>query len=135
MIAADLAVIEYLLQAPADPPGRITLFREWKRIWKHMTPLWGTPVDRALAGGFAADRPAWAFAAGYQAAIQCLMPEIDNARIAAICITEKGGPHPARIQCRLTADRGVGAGGALTARRNLFRGPRGRHLLVAALPA
>lgn len=132
MIAADLAVIEYLLQAPVDPPGRITLFREWKRIWKHMTPLWGTPVDRALAGGFAADRPAWAFAAGYQAAIQCLMPEIDNARIAAICITEKGGPHPARIQCRLTADRGVRGCWRLDGTKEFVSGADGAETLLVA---
>jgi len=51
MIVADLAVIEYLLQAPVAPPARIAVFPEWKRAWKDMAALWATPVDRALAGG------------------------------------------------------------------------------------
>jgi hypothetical protein len=103
MTAADLAVIDYLLQAPVAPT-RITVFSEWTETWKSLVPLWKCPVDRALAGGFAADRPTWAFTAGYQAALQRLLPAADPARIAAICITEKGGPHPARIQCRLKTD-------------------------------
>lgn len=103
MTAADLAVVDYLLQAPVAPT-RITVFSEWTEAWKSLVSLWECPVDRALAGGFAADRPTWAFAAGYQAALQRLLPAADPARIAAICITEKGGPHPARIQCRLKTD-------------------------------
>ncbi|MEE4264784.1 MAG: acyl-CoA dehydrogenase family protein [Desulfobacteraceae bacterium] len=94
-------MIDYLLQAPVAPT-RITVFSEWTEAWKSLVPLWKSPIDRALAGGFAADRPAWAFAAGYQAALQRLRPAADPTRIAAICITEKGGQHPARIQCRLT---------------------------------
>jgi hypothetical protein len=88
--AADLAVIDHLLQALVAPT-RITVFPEWTGAWKSLVPLWECPVDRALAGGFAADRPTWAFAAGYQAALQRLLPVADPARIAAICITERGG--------------------------------------------
>jgi hypothetical protein len=65
MTAADLAVIDYLLQASVAPT-RITVFAEWTEAWTSLVPLWELPVDRALAGGFAADRPAWAFAAGFQ---------------------------------------------------------------------
>jgi acyl-CoA dehydrogenase len=132
MIGADLAVIEYLLQSPLVPPARIAVFPEWKRTWMNMVPLWETPVDRALAGGFAADRPAWAFAAGYQAALQCLMPTLDNTRIAAICITEKGGPHPARIQCRLTPDRSVGGRWRLDGSKVFVSGAEGAEILFVA---
>ena len=61
-------------------------------------------MDRALAGGLAADRPSWAFAAGYQAAIHSLSDRAGAGEIAAVCITEKGKPHPARIGTRLTRD-------------------------------
>ena len=107
MSTEDLAVILHLLQAPVGVPATITTLTEWKPTWQAVVSRWERPVDRALAGGLAADRPAWAFAAGYQAAIQCLAPSCPTERIAAICITEKDGPHPARIKSRLTpsADR------------------------------
>lgn len=132
MIVADLAVIEYLLQAPVTPPARIAVFSEWKQAWKDMVSLWATPVDRALAGGLAADRPAWAFAAGYQAAIQRLMPAMDDTRLAAICITEKSGSHPARIQCRLTPDRGVGSRWCLDGTKEFVSGADGAEILLVA---
>jgi len=132
MTTTDLAVIEYLLQAPVAPPARIAAFPQWKRAWKHMTPRWETAVDRALAGGFAADRPAWAFAAGYQAALQRLVPAIDNARVAAICITEKGGPHPARIHCRLASDPGCGDRWRLDGRKEFVSGAEKADILLVA---
>ena len=132
MIAADLSVIEYLLQAPIEPPVRIAFFPEWKRAWKNLVSLWETPLDRALAGGFAADRPAWAFAAGYQAAIQHLMPAMDATRIAAICITEKGGPHPARIYCRLTPDRNDVGRWCLDGTKEFVSGADGAEILLVA---
>ena len=132
MTVTDLAVIEYLMQAPIASSARLADFPEWKRAWKKMAPLWETSVDRALAGGFAADRPAWAFAAGYQAALQCLMPTLDNTRIAAICITEKGGPHPARIECRLTPDSGRGDRWRLDGRKEFVSGAEGADILLVA---
>jgi acyl-CoA dehydrogenase len=132
VIPTDLAVIDYLLKAPLGPPSPIRAFPEWKKAWKNMAPLWESPVDRALAGGFAADRPAWAFAAGYQAALQHLVPTIDKDRIAAICITEKGGPHPAQIQCRLTADRKGGGRWRLDGTKEFVSGAEGADVLLVA---
>ena len=53
----------------------------------------------AIAGGFLSPCPAYAFAAGYWAALYRLLP--------GLCISEKHGPHPAKIECRLekAADR------------------------------
>lgn len=132
MTTTDLAVIEYLLQAPMAPPAHIAAFPQWKQAWKHMAPVWETPADRALAGGFAADRPAWAFAAGYQAAFQRLVPAIDNARVAAICITEKDGPHPARIQCHLTPDPGRRDRWRLDGTKAFVSGAEGADILLVA---
>lgn len=102
MSTDELAVIRHLLRASVGVPATITELAEWKPVWQTIVSRWERPVDRALAGGLAADRPAWAFAAGYQAAIQCLAPSCPRERIAAICITEKDGSHPARLKCRLT---------------------------------
>lgn len=131
MTAADLTVIDYLLQAPVAPT-RITVFAEWTEAWKSLIPLWEFPVDRALVGGFAADRPAYAFAAGYQAALQRLLPAADPARIAAICITEKGGPHPARIQCRLKTDPATESRWRLDGTKAFVSGAGGAEILYVA---
>jgi alkylation response protein AidB-like acyl-CoA dehydrogenase len=61
----------------------------------------------AIAGGFLADCPAYAFAAGYWAALYRLLPNLPKTPVPALCISEKQGPHPAKIKCRLerTADQ------------------------------
>ncbi len=127
----DLSVVRHLLQAPVGVPATITALTEWKPIWQAIVSRWDHPVDRALAGGLAADRPAWAFAAGYQAAIQCLAPFCPKDRIAAICITEKGGPHPARIKCRLTASAD-GSGWRLDGDKAFVSGAGEAEILLVA---
>ena len=66
-----------------------------------------TPIHRAMVGGFVADRPAYAFAAGYQEAIQCLLagaiPDPGQAK-TALCATEEGGNHPRAIRTHLAVD-------------------------------
>ena len=57
----------------------------------------GTPADRALAAGLAADRVAYAFLGGYHAACDALM---GPAPWPAMCVTENGPPHPRTIECR-----------------------------------
>jgi acyl-CoA dehydrogenase len=100
----DLSIIDHLLKNSPSPPESISDFKSWKQTWLKLVPHWETPIDRALAGGLAADRPAWAFASGYQAAIQNLTSRfnLDTANeLAAVCITEKGGGHPAMIKSHL----------------------------------
>ena len=100
----DLSVLDHLLRHSPKSPDPIPDFKAWKKAWLSLAPKWEKPMDRALAGGLSADRPAWAFAAGYQAAIQSLTDPFglnDIATISAVCITEKDGAHPARIASRL----------------------------------
>jgi alkylation response protein AidB-like acyl-CoA dehydrogenase len=61
-------------------------------------------MDTAIAGGFAADRLAWAFCAGYQAALRALVPELPAAALASFCVTEAAGNHPRAIQSLLRPD-------------------------------
>ena len=53
-------------------------------------------ASRAVAGGLAADRVAYAFLAGYHAACDAL---VAPAAWPAICVTETGPPHPRNIAC------------------------------------
>jgi len=59
------------------------------------------PVDRAILGGFGADRLAYAFVAGYQAALRVIAPDLPVDRLASLCITERGGGHPRAIETTL----------------------------------
>lgn len=75
----------------------------WWRAHREATatlPVFG----RAVLGGARADRLAWAFAAGYEAALATLVPDRDASRTAALCATETGGAHPAKITTRLGED-------------------------------
>ena len=85
------------------------------------------PIDRALAGGLAADRVAWAFASGYQAATEQLF---GLGGPSALCATEKEGAHPRHIATSLTPE-----GDALRLRgrkRFVTLGPAARSLYVIA---
>ena len=62
------------------------------------------PIDRAIAGGFSADRLGFAFAAGYHAALCSLVPSVCGTKFAALCATEEAGAHPRDI--RTSLDRG-----------------------------
>jgi hypothetical protein len=65
----------------------------------------GTVAD-AARGGAAADRLGFAFAAGYQAALRALVPDLRG--IASLLATEDGGAHPSAIRTRLDGGRVVG---------------------------
>lgn len=67
------------------------------------------PIDVALLGGAAADRVAWAFASGYQAALRALVVELPDV-VVSLCATEAAGAHPSAIATRLES---AGAEGSL----------------------
>jgi acyl-CoA dehydrogenase len=69
------------------------------------------PVDRAIAGGAAADRLGFAFAAGYAAALHALVPGLDAGTLASLAATEDGGAHPKAIRTALTRAGAEGSGG------------------------
>jgi hypothetical protein len=130
----DLAIVAALLAAPVGPPARIADFAAWKAAWRQTVPHWDSPIDRAVAGGLAADRPAWVFAAGYQAALQALLPDMPIDKIAALCISEEHGTHPARIKTRLTAAEGQ-AGWRLDGTKSFVSGAGEAELLLVAASA
>ncbi len=91
---------------------------------------WPTPIDRAMAGGHAADRLGWAFASGYQAALRALVPTLPEDGMAAFCVTEAEGNTPRAIRSSLKRDA---AGFVLDgSKRWTTLGPSGGLFLVAA---
>jgi hypothetical protein len=73
----------------------------WWRRHREVAAVWRNPMDRAIVGGFSADRVGWAFASGYQAALHALFPDVPEDRIAALCVTEADGNSPKAIKSTL----------------------------------
>lgn len=65
------------------------------------------PIANAIAGGFAADRLAWAFCAGYQAALRALVPQLPADALVSLCVSEAGGNHPRAIRTALALQPGM----------------------------
>ena len=84
----------------ARPPAADTLAAWWAATTAIRAPF-DAPVDRAIVGGAWADRLGFAFAGGYQAALQALVPE--HGGVGALCVTEAKGNAPKHIETTLTA--------------------------------
>jgi acyl-CoA dehydrogenase len=125
--------IETCLRAPTAVPPRDTVASWWPR-WRDGAARAGDSAAQALLGGFDADRVAWAFASGYQAALRALLPDLPADAVAAFCVTEERGNRPRDIETRFTpaADGSVSITGA---KRWTTLGPDSSLLLVVgALP-
>jgi len=98
---AGMSLLSRLLEAPIDE----TVVEDVTTFWPRYVALAArTPrtFDRAVLGGFAADRLAWAFAAGYRSALARLVPELPDDTMAALAVSEAGGNAPKAIQTRLS---------------------------------
>ncbi|MFC9893237.1 acyl-CoA dehydrogenase family protein [Nocardia sp. NPDC127579] len=99
-------VLEFVLTEPITAPAPADLDQAWARHVA-VTGSFDRSVDRAVAGGFAADRLGFAFLSGYQEALRHLLPELAGVDMLAVSATEEGGAHPAAIRTVL-APRGEG---------------------------
>ena len=88
------------------------------------------PIHQAIVGGFVADRVAWAFASGYQAALRALVPALPADRVCAFCVTEEDGNTPRAL--RTTLKRIAGGYALDGAKKWTTLGPEGGYFLVAA---
>lgn len=128
-----LAAIAQVLRADPAAAAQPDVAAWWAR-WRDRAARAATPAAQAIAGGFDADRVGWAFAAGYQAALRRLCPDLPAGSIAALCVTEEAGNRPRDIATRLEPlEPAEGGGWRLTgAKRWTTLGPAGSLLLVAA---
>jgi hypothetical protein len=103
--------LHLVLASPPDPEPIASSDAFWQRhrLAALIEPL---PIDQAILGGFCADRLGYAFASGYQAALHALFPDLPPDRVAALCVTERGGGHPRAIETRLEPASPVARDGA-----------------------
>lgn len=120
--------VEHCLRADTRAEAIETVAQWWPR-WRTGSVTSASPIERAIVGGFEADRVAWTFAAGYQAALRALVPDLPDDVLAAFCVTEEAGNRPRDIQTTITpgADGGVTISGA---KRWTTLGPDSSLLLV-----
>ena len=103
-----MQILAHLLDSPIDYGERPSVELWWAGHLL-LARRWPRTVDLALGGGLAADRPAWAFASGYQAALRALLPDLPADRPVALCASEQGGAHPRAVRTRLVGDRLIGS--------------------------
>jgi hypothetical protein len=86
------AVTDSETQPPADLPeaGAPALQDEaaYCQAWQQAGLAARPPAQAAFEGGLLADRPAWVFVAGYQAAIRTVFPEVECPGWLAFAVTE-----------------------------------------------
>lgn len=86
------------------PPPRTEDIDGWWRVHRARRAEAGEdPGLTAALAGAEADRLGWAFASGYQAALERLLPDLDGAR-ASFAVTEDDGARPRDLTCRVEAD-------------------------------
>jgi hypothetical protein len=94
-------LLSFLLTTPPAPLAIASPADLWQASCARSSSF-DAPIDRAIAGGFLADRLGYAFAAGYGAALHALAKgRLPEDRLVAFCATEEGGAHPRAIQTEL----------------------------------
>jgi len=118
------AVLDEVLRPPA--PSAYEGVEAFFQDHRARAEAAATPWEAAIRGAVRADRLAWAFAAGYEAALWALLPARRHDRPAALCATERGGAHPRAIATRLE-------GGVLTGEKTFVTfGAHAEELFVLA---
>lgn len=127
--------LDFLLQAAPDAAECASVEVWWPRQVA-LGARHARPIISAIAGGFAADRLAWAFCAGYQAALRALVPQLPADALASLCVSETAGNHPRAIQTTLLPHPDLPGKYLLDgAKRWTTLGPDSALLLVAARTA
>src|SRR6478672_11143237 len=104
-------------------PPAVGSLESWWLATREVREAPELPVDRALLGGVLADRLGFAFAAGYQAALQYMVP---GDGIRSLCVTEARGNSPKDIDTVFDGETVTGKKKWATA------GPLATELLVCA---
>ena len=90
------ALLRSLLRDDPSPVAATTLDAFWPK--RPSRGRESDPIEAAIVDGFAADRLAFAFAAGYHAALRALVPGGNVDAVVALAATEEGGAHPKAIR-------------------------------------
>jgi hypothetical protein len=99
---AAAKILTALIERTRQPGQTCDSVEKWWPVFREARRAWPEPVDQALIGGVLADRVAYAFAAGYQAALCRMDPELPEDRLCCLSVTEEGGGHPRAVQSTFT---------------------------------
>ena len=123
------ALINILL-SPATRAQSFNSMAHWFQAFNQQTRRFESPLDRALYGGRISENLSYAFAAGYQSAIEALF-QADALELSSFCVSESKGNHPRAIETHLTLD---GAELHLSGRKSFVSGAGdAQRLYVACL--
>lgn len=129
------ALLQHLLTASPSPQPVADIHAWWQRHHA-AAAAFSVPIERAIAGGFAADRLGYAFASGYTEALRQLFGQAGPEPLsdpAALCATEEGGAHPRAIATSLTLAAERDGGWELSGHKQLVTfGSLARVLFVVA---
>jgi acyl-CoA dehydrogenase len=127
-----MSALAKLLHSPQPAPTPVPDLAAWWPQWQALQSTAESPAALALHSGHTADRVAWAFAGGYQAALRALLPSLQGPELAALCVTEATGNRPRDIQTRVVPqpDGTLRIDGA---KRWTTLGPNSATLLVAGV--
>lgn len=109
-----MSVIEYLLRQPGESGNGDTDLATWWKGNQGAGADFAALTDQAIVVSSRSLIPAHAFYTGYQFALRHMFPSRAG-KAAAICISEKGGNHPAAIEARLEDQRMSGVKTFVTA--------------------
>ena len=93
----DSETLLNILLSPSIKRQRFASMAEWFKAFNQQTRSFALPLDRALLGGRFSSNVSFAFAAGYQSAIEALF-QAEQIALAAFCVSEKNGNHPRAIE-------------------------------------
>jgi acyl-CoA dehydrogenase len=100
MAMGERGDLDFLLTASASAAECASVAAWWPRF-SALAAQYAQTIETAIAGGFGADRLAWAFCSGYQAALLALVPDLPATALASFCVSESAGNHPRAIQTAL----------------------------------
>src|SRR5262245_39700447 len=91
-------ILTALVDHAQQPQRQYESVEQWWPTFRVARRAWPEPIDQALIGGVTSDRVGYAFAAGYQAALRRMDPNLPEDRICSLSVTEEGGGHPRAVQ-------------------------------------
>jgi len=81
--------VQWCLKASVDVPAMESA-DDWLASWRQLPLDELSPFALAVLGGFQADRAAWAFSSGYEAALRAMFPQISGGGLHGFSLSEEG---------------------------------------------
>ena len=104
---STVSPVQWCLSASVDVPAMETV-DDWLANWRQLPLDELSPFALAVMGGCQADRAAWAFSAGYEAALRAMFPQIRGGGLHGFSLSEEGVRSPRDLQTLWRTDASGG---------------------------